>query len=283
MADPLGKARRYPGRERVISRDSAREVLWRRDIIHEAVDPATACRSPVILPAIGLPSMFEKNSMPLTVDLPARCRRCEGCLTHRRRLWTARARDMIAAARRTWFGTLTVAPEQRFKLRIRAEAKRLRAGGESLSSLDATEQFRYLAHELHVEATRWLKRVRSQSGAVFRYLLVTEEHKDGHPHLHVLIHEVSTPITKRVLEDQWRYGFSHWRLVGDDARAASYVCKYLAKDLRTRVRASVGYGQADKVRLLTERLETLRDTLESAPRADGERARDVPTTRRPSS
>lgn len=264
MTDPLigGK---YPGRERVISRDKAREILWREQVLEVREDPRTACQAPIQLPAIGLPSMFDDQpGVPLTLTLPARCRKCEGCLTHRRRLWTARARDMIAVARRTWFGTLTVAPAERFKMRIRVERRRLRAGGEAISSLDATEQFRLLADELGTEATRWLKRVRSVAKGPLRYLLVAEEHKTGDPHLHVLLHEFGEPITKRELENQWRYGFSHWRLVGEDQRAASYVCKYLSKDLRTRVRASIGYGQPDMVRLLTERIERMRDTVSAA-------------------
>ena len=259
MADPLREAH-YPGRERVISRDKAREILWREQVLDLPQDPATACQSPVRLPAIGLPSVFDTQpGPPLTLDLPARCRRCEGCLSHRRRLWTARAVDMIRASRRTWFGTLTVRPEERFKMRIRAERARLRAGREAISSLDATEQFKLLATELGREATKWLKRLRA-GGAQFRYLLVFEEHKDGQPHIHVLLHEFGDPIPYRRLENQWRYGFSHWRLVGTEEKAAVYVCKYLSKDLRTRVRASEGYGQAEMIRLLTERIERMRDT-----------------------
>lgn len=146
-------------------------------------------------------------------------------------------------------------------MRMKVEARRLRASRETISSLDAAEQFRLLADELGQEATRWLKRIRSKTGAPFRYLLVAEEHKTGDPHLHVLLHEFGEPITKRVLEGSWVTGFTHWRLVGDDRRAAYYVCKYLSKDLRTRVRASLGYGQADAIRLITERIEKMSDTL----------------------
>lgn len=263
MADLL-RPKKYPGRQRVMSRDAAREVLWREQVVLSEQDPRTTCRSPIRLPAIGLPSQFEAVPGAITLEVPARCRRCPECLTHRRRLWTARAMDMCRVARRTWFGTLTVRPDDRFKLRLRAEQKRLWAGGEAMGHLDATEQFRLLALELGSEATRWLKRLRSSVEGDFRYLLVTEEHKTGDPHIHLLLHEFGPPIPKRVLEAQWRYGFSHWRLVGEDARAASYACKYLSKDLRTRVRASLGYGQTDAIRLLTERALKACDTVSAS-------------------
>lgn len=199
--------------------------------------------------------MFEKNTTPLPVELQARCRKCEGCLAHRRRLWTARAVDEIEASDRTWFGTLTVAPMQRFQLRVIAERKHLRRGGESLSSLEPSEQFKLLAGELGKEATKALKRLRKNTGARFRYLLVTEAHKSGDPHLHILIHEQDKPISKRQLEAVWKFGFSKWKLVDRDRGAAVYVCKYLAKDALTRVRASLKYGQAHKVRRVSEVIE----------------------------
>lgn len=276
--DPLKPPKAYPGRNRVISREGAREILWRRDVVQTPEDPATACSQPLNLPAIGLPSFQEAQSPPLTLEIPARCRQCPACLEHRRRLWTARARDMIRVSRRTWFGTLTVRPEERFKMRLRAEAKRLRAGRETIGSLSDTEQFRLLADELGSELTRWLKRLRASDCGAFRYLAVTEEHKSGDPHIHCLLHEFADPIPKRVLEEKWRYGFSQFRLVGADDRAARYVTKYLSKDLRTRVRASLGYGQADAIRLLTERIEAARDAVLSVPRASVERGETTTKT-----
>ena len=249
-------------RQIVTSLDKARDIRFREWDYRAPPDPHVQCAAPVERSGMGLPDpLVDPKDKALPFVLYARCRKCPGCLTHRRRLWTARARDMIAASRRTWFGTLTVRPEERFKLRILAERKRLRAGGETIDSLDATEQFQLLADALGAECTRWLKRVRAVAKGPFRYLLVTEEHKSGDPHVHLLVHEFGEPIPKRLLEGQWKYGFSHWRLVGDSPNAASYVCKYLSKDLRTRVRASLGYGQADQVRLITERLKRFRDTV----------------------
>lgn len=233
-----------------MSRDDARDHRFRQ--MHQGTQ-AHPCVAPIPIFAIGLPSMLEKDSTPLPVEFAARCRKCEQCLAHRRRLWTARAIDEVSASERTWFGTLTVAPAHRFRLAVLAERKHLRRGGESLSSLEPPERFKLLAASLGEEVTKFFKRLRKKHGGL-RYLLVTERHKSGDPHLHLLLHEAKQPVTKATLEEQWRLGFSHWRLVDRDPGAATYVCKYLAKDALTRVRASQHYGQPTLVRRLTERL-----------------------------
>lgn len=110
--------------------------------------------------------------------------------------------------------------------------------------LSETEQFGALVKEHGRELTKFVKRVRSNSGhRGMRILMVAEKHKSGLPHFHVLFHEVDAlnPIRKAVLSKAWRMGYSTFTLV-KDARAATYVCKYLAKDALTRVRASANYG-----------------------------------------
>lgn len=86
---------------------------------------------------------------------------------------------------------------------------------------------------------------------------MVEAHKSGDPHLHILVHEPEGPVTKALLEKQWNLGFSHWRLVGADRKAAVYACKYLGKEALTRVRASFRYGQGYAVARITERLSAL--------------------------
>ena len=95
--------------------------------------------------------------------------------------------------------------------------------------------------------TKMFKRLR-KDGYNFRYLYVLEAHKDGYPHVHMLVHEVSAQIPKRALGAQWPYGFSSFKLV-DDPRAASYITKYLVKDMRSKIRASQKYGVIDTVRV----------------------------------
>lgn len=242
-----------------MARDDARDFLWRQSLQEYGASwDKHPCLDPFPISAIGLPSVMDPEGKPLPVELGARCRKCEQCLAHRRRLWTARAVDEIEASRRTWFGTLTVRPEDRFLLRCKADARAQARGWEPLSLLSQPEAFRHLASELNREATKFLKRLRKKSKGL-RYILVTEAHKSGDPHLHLLLHEHEDAATKRQLEEQWRLGFSHWRLVDRDSSAAVYVCKYLAKEAQTRVRASLHYGQPTKVRVISEAAQTLAD------------------------
>lgn len=260
----MSVAKRYPGRDRVIARDSARDALYRQSLDVWNSPRPTDCLNPHEIHAIGLPDPHvQRGQGPLPVMLQARCRKCGPCLDHRRRLWTARAIDELRASTRTWFGTLTVAPEHRFRLRLLADRKCQSRRAEGLSELTAAEQFAAVAAECLSEAQRWLKRVRKQARVPLRYLLVVEAHKSGDPHLHILLHEPGGPVRKQVLEDQWRTGFSHWRLVEGDGPAV-YACKYLTKSILTRVRASRRYGQPAAIaQVLTERLKAATRAVES--------------------
>jgi len=186
-----------------------------------------------------------ENPKVMTAWVRIRCRKCAECLKHRRRLWTARAMYETRNAMRTWFGTLTVSPDRRFQATLLAERDALTKRAESLDAMSSVERLRAITRQLAPEVTRWLKRVRQQSKAKLRYLLVVEPHKDGFPHFHMVLHEQTlTPCSKRILEDQWSYGFSQWRQVPQgEMRQVTYVCKYLTKSAQTRVRASRFYGQ----------------------------------------
>lgn len=191
-----------------------------------------------------------------TVYVRVRCRRCPECLRHKRRLWTARAIAEVRLSERTWFGTLTVAPEYRFWAKAKAERKTERFRCESWSALSPSERTKAIAGEFQPEVTKWLKRLRKNSKARLRYLLVVEPHADEFPHFHLLLHEQDRPVSKRVLEASWKFGFTSWRLVPDgEHRQVGYVCKYLTKDAQTRVRASRQYGRPDTERV-TERIAT---------------------------
>lgn len=199
--------------------------------------------------------MFDGSEGRLTAELSARCRKCTGCLAYRRVLWTARAMDEVAAANRTWFGTLTFSPESQFIIKCRAELAVQRRRREPFSSLRPSEQFVELCRYSNEEVTKFLKRVRKNSGVPLRYLLVSEAHKSGRPHHHVLLHEPGEPVRKATLEAAWqKLGFSKFKLVDRDRGSAAYVCKYLSKDAQTRVRASQHYGRAYYVRALSERV-----------------------------
>lgn len=251
---------------------TARKTLLK--LIFEAhgareLDFSRGCLNPALLELTGRPDevmvrLKIEKSTPLMVDLKVPCRKCEICLEHRRKLWTARGIAESKASTRVWFGTLTVRPEERFKimLRVRSEAA---TRGTDFGLLSNAEQYKAIERYTSREVTLWLKRVRKNSKARLRYLLVSEAHKDGFPHYHVLLHEQGSEVSKRVLETAWRYGFSQFRLVSGEG-PVGYVCKYLAKSALTRVRASLRYGH-DAERRLTERvIEATRLLLDSRRR-----------------
>jgi len=162
------------------------------------------------------------------VDMDVPCRQCEACLKNRGRMWAARALRETKQAERTWFCTYTVNPENRVRVRIAAR----RAYG--------SEDYLALYKVISKDFTKYLKRVRKESGSTIRFLLAAERHNDGFPHLHALIHEVKGGVTKRTLQGQWTLGFSHVRLT--DGKEAHYVTKYISKQYLARVRASLRYG-----------------------------------------
>lgn len=187
----------------------------------------------------------------MTVELNVRCRACENCLKARASHWRMRALAEYRAAQavdcRTWMSTLTIDPTRR-----QQSLTLLRAGldrqGIDFDKLPEHEQFAEKHREISKEITRFVKRVRKNSGCVLRILCVCERHEGGgelhgEPHYHMLWHETErgNPLRQKVLSEGWQWGFSHHKLVRDP-RQASYVCKYLSKSAMARVRASLNYG-----------------------------------------
>lgn len=188
-----------------------------------------------------------KDGITLHLDMTVACRRCQACLRHRARLWTARAQDEIRwAPGRTWFVTLTVAPVHRVRARAMAAARARQSGVAALDSLSPAERFRWISRVQNEWITRYLKRLRrvtegGKPDIKFRYVLVAEPHKDGWPHYHMLLHEyVGTVLQKRF--HAWEFGFWKAKLVEQGSRAPHYIAKYLAKAMDGRVRASLRYG-----------------------------------------
>lgn len=192
---------------------------------------------------------------PYNLLLWTRCRRCQTCARRRRNLWAARAREEVAMAARTWFATFTLSPANHTLLRARASA-RLHAGGTDLQRLPPDEADAEVMKEYGAEVTKWLKRVRKNTGARLRYILVQESHKSGYPHFHALIHEVlgSAPIRHAALCSAWTLGFTKFKLIERDVKACWYVTKYLTKGAASRVRASLRYGTAEAARILNDAL-----------------------------
>lgn len=178
--------------------------------------------------------------IPYELELETRCRKCDKCRKSRASLWRMRAQAEIGLASRTWFGTMTLNPAHQSLCLARAR-DRLARQGVDFDALAYGEQFRELCRVFTPEVTKFLKRVRKNSGARFRYLVVAEAHKSGLPHYHALIHEYEGPVRHAVLADAWWHGYTQFKLLAD-TKPAIYVAKYLTKSTAVRVRASVRYG-----------------------------------------
>jgi len=184
---------------------------------------------------------------PIWIEMEIPCRRCPACLRARANLWRHRARAEIQGAQRTWFGTMTLSPERHqhwlnvCRHRCRTEK------GVDYDTLSKLEQFQRRCWAISPELTKWLKRVRKNSGANMRFMLVAEAHKSGLPHFHGLFHEgVGPALLHRHLYDAWNQGLVRsFKLVAEDDEGAEYyVTKYLNKSSLARVRASLDYGSS---------------------------------------
>lgn len=186
------------------------------------------------------------------VEIGTRCRRCDNCRSYRRWLWSFRMTEELRRGVRTWYGTLTLRPSEQY--RVLAEARQyMRSRGVSWEH-DLSEDERFAAHARFAlkEVTKYIKRFRKEAygpkgKAPFKWVCVTERHKSGLPHFHMLVHEVEMrPIPHRILAGQWHSGFEQWRLVKLDENpklVAGYLCAYLQKDFSTRIRCSEKYGE----------------------------------------
>lgn len=189
---------------------------------------------------------FTGKSMSMRVTLITRCRKCGNCRKARANEWRFRAREELRRAARSWFGTLTLSPVEQY--RILCEARQ-HAHSQSVDwrTLDAEERFKRVANTGLKEVTKYIKRVRKQSGVPLRYICVTERHKSGLPHYHLLVHEVELkPVTHKILSTQWRRGFEKWKLVPhEDLGGAGYIAKYLTKSVTgVRLHCSQRYGKS---------------------------------------
>jgi len=191
-----------------------------------------------------------KPAPMIELTLLTPCRRCEHCLKRHAWLWSGRARTETEAASRTWFITLTASMDRHYWI---DRVCSTRVG--NFDGLTRSEKFREQAKVYGAEVTKWLKRLRKETGHRFRYLQVTEIHDGidtapemrGRPHVHLLLHEYpGQPVRKEVIQRQWKMGFSTAKLVDNERQAAWYVSKYISKAVEVRTRASTGYGNSSQ-------------------------------------
>lgn len=181
--------------------------------------------------------------------MTVKCRRCPHCMRRRSFLWRERIKAEMRAASRTWFGTLTLSPE----MHMRAHALAIRYCRQALCSDFESEtpgkQFSLRHAVISKWMTKWLKRVRKQSGVKLRYCLVAEAHKSGLPHYHCVVHQCHPEMRVKYVHLRGTYdlGFCKFNLVESDdyGKSAAYVAKYLAKSAQARVRASLRYGSCE--------------------------------------
>lgn len=208
---------------------------------------SSGCTQPVMLRAY----QGEAESW-LATEVLVRCRKCAACLQARRREWVARALREFAALgdRRTWFVTLTVSPDWRYRHSAMAAARH----GPPFHDYPLEKKRLLALMELSKTVTVWLKRFRITSERLavaegrerprIRYLMAFEEHPtSGEWHVHLLVHEVSGQVRERTFrETWWPVGFAQAKLVKKAAGAALYVSWYLEGHPGTRMRASLRYG-----------------------------------------
>lgn len=183
----------------------------------------------------------EGTNLPNFLEMEVRCRRCDACLRYRAMKWRYKAMSEWRLSRRTWLATLTINPDTWFRTLTTARLACHRQGID-FDALPVQEQFSELDGLVYDDIQKWLKRLRKNSGVAVRYLCITEAHKSGVPHWHLLLSEPDQPLRYDTdLKGSWPLGFSSFKLVRD-ARGAGYVCKYLSKNMLARVRASKWYG-----------------------------------------
>lgn len=218
---------------------------WILDYHADCTDPVHIFRDGVRLTKGANQHLFGPLPLerPVMTEIIATCRKCDNCLRRRAAHWRLRAYAEYSNANRTWFGSLTLSPEQHFRVATACRAYAIK-NGDDFDTFSPERQF-LLRHQcINKEITLYLKRLRKHAGDdSIRFMCVLEAHKSGLPHYHMLVHESDPqkPIRHALLSEQWRVGFSNWKLVTTKA-AAGYVTKYLSKAIMARVRASIAYG-----------------------------------------
>lgn len=212
------------------------------------------CENPWVQTHVGRPadegSKFyawdPSRKFTLHVEIWLRCNRCPNCNRYRSRLWRWRINYELMNAPRSWFGTLTMAPERHAYCEALARVKE--GGPTAFYALEPWRQRKAVLNVSAEEVTRYMKRLRKKATDRLRFVCVTEYHKSGLPHYHILVHEqVRGCVTHRALSKTWTWGFEKWRVAPNEPRIAGYLCKYLTKSNVARVRASVRYGRGGQL------------------------------------
>lgn len=215
-------------------------------------DVSGSCTDPYLRITIGRPHITgrkfvtvgpgKRTTLEVRMWLP--CSRCDRCRARLAYGWRKRAEAELDLSSRTWFGTLTFKPSERYVLLARASMEY----GPGFDGLPEQHRFRLIEREAYKLAQKYWKRVRKETGHRLRYIMVAEAHADGSLHYHALVHErAGNEIRHHTLTKQWMHGFTKWKLTNRHRGVAHYVTKYLTKSNASRTRASQHYGFLSRV------------------------------------
>lgn len=224
--------------------------------------------------AVGVALHQGQPAMELVAYHP--CRQCGKCRLIRKWQWEMRMKYETTISERTWFVTLTLSAKARADMNRQVA---IRANNDRVL-LRERERWQYQDEVMYDWVRDYLKRCRyhfeAWGGARLRFVSVSEAHKDGTPHMHLLMHTKAN-ITYRLLRRaKWGHGFVDARLA--DAETSEYLTKYLTKQAG-RVRASQWYG--DSARVLAADLHSIEDSQSYASEAPPT-TRPFPTRAEPS-
>ena len=168
-------------------------------------------------------AFHDRKGVPLVyLTIDTKCRKCTNCLRSRSNDWNRRAISEVKVAARTWFATFTIDPYHRYMV-----LSETRYRVPAFEMIERERQFTEQVKTVNVEITKYLKRLRKETKVPFKYLIVAEKHKDGSPHFHGLFHEISPdhPLRKEVLQRQWKFGFTSFKLVTEPSHPS--ICIYI--------------------------------------------------------
>lgn len=126
-----------------------------------AYRPPDVRSHPDVRARLGLAAWREDSVGAIFLDMEVKCRKCPMCLKSRRALWASRAISEIRAAERTWFGTLTIRPTDRYRALMQARSD-CQERAVDFDALSAEDQFLEKHRVLGAEVTKYVKRVRAQ-------------------------------------------------------------------------------------------------------------------------
>lgn len=133
--------------------------------------------------------------------------------------------------------------------------------------------------KLVVFLSNWLKNIRKRYAPELKYILVPELHKDGKKyHFHGLFSDCGELefVEPHYYKDkmnytlkQYGFGFSSCSLVEDNARCASYITKYITKDLccltanKKRYWSSRNLNKPVITELIVDEMDTLLNSFDN--------------------